>query len=235
MSAPNLLERLPAELRFQVYGHIFQSDKPQDPPFHDLIDHVPGSAPNHDGGSLAQAYPELRQEILEEFRRHCTKLVWHVFAETTWPPPFGETKYLSLNEVHVVICPQFEGLTTNASGLRANLQKCVEFLNENLRYVPVLCVELAGRAIPWDMEMCSRTHDGLEEQGESETMFSYVLAPLRQLRTKVLEVKIELPDGWTWDQRETLDRVRFPLERTLMWEAEREAAQLRRGGRGDIE
>ena len=121
MSTINLLERLPAELRFQVYGHVFQPNKPQDPPFHDLIDHVPGSAPNHDGDALAQAYPELRREILEEFRRHCTKLVWHVFAETSWPPPFGETKYLRLKEVHIVICPQIERLKTNAKIGRAHV------------------------------------------------------------------------------------------------------------------
>lgn len=237
MSTSNLLERLPRELRYQIYDYVYRSNDPPDPPFHDLVDHLPVDPflrplPNlHGANALTRAYPQLRQEILKEFRRHCTKLVYHVRYDAKWVPPCGGAKYLNLSEVEILIEPRFGRVNTCASMLRANLQKCVEFLNENLRYVSVLRVETLDMKTGWDMEICNAVRDGREEKHESEsesdTVYSYVLAPLRGLRTKVLEVTIGVPLGLDWGDIEPFDRLRFALARDLMREAEREAAQLR--------
>lgn len=248
MPASNcLLLRLPLELRQQIYREFFPSPIPPDPTFHDpedpedpashdLTDHLPAfhRLSNPRAEALCLAFPDLSLEITAEFRRNCTKLVFHARADEEWlsPPPEEEFKYLKLEEVEIII----ETRSSPSDDmhlwiLRWNVQDFTEFLSQNVKRVSLLRVayELDHR-IWWNEYIYTggRYSGRKYLRPDCEVALSWVLSPLRKVRTVVLEVDIERPPGWEIaevDMEEICDfHVKYPLQWDITREARREDA-----------
>ena len=209
-----------------------------EPASHDLTDHLPAfhRLSNPRTEALCLAFPHLSQEVTAEFRRNCTKLVFHARADEEWtlPPEDEEFKYLQLEEVELFIetrsAPNDE---MHLRILKWSVHDFTEFLGTHVKRVSLLRVAYEfDHRIEWNKYI----YTGREYTGRktgtyylSEVLLSWVLSPLRKVRTVVLEVEIERPPEWEdWDNdMEEIDdfHVKFPLRWDIMREARRERAR----------